>query len=369
MISVKNLTKEFLNAGELFRACDDVSFDVGVGEIYGIIGLSGAGKSTILRCLNLLEKPTSGAIFINGKDICKISNTELLALRKKVSMIFQGFNLFKQKTVFENIAYPLRLLKKNLIESGKVSSSKNFEKYLAERVNELASFIDLSDKLKSYPNELSGGQKQRVAIARALATEPKILLCDEATSALDPSNTKQVLNLIKKAVTKFNMTCIVITHQMEVAKTLCDRIAVMQAGKIIEENTVEELFQNPKTTLTKSFIGKLHSEPLDEVFSADSFSSENENFSGKLVRLTYSYKTVNLPVLNDCIKTHEVSINFLAGNINNLKTGQVGFMIVAVDGDDAEIKKALQFLRDNNVGVEIVNLQTSKAKNFNNGGI
>lgn len=357
MISVKSLTKEFSNAGKVFKACDNVSFDVKAGEIYGIIGLSGAGKSTLLRCLNLLEKPTSGEVFINGANICKLSNLELLTLRKKVSMIFQSFNLFKQKNVFENIAYPLRVSKKTILKSGKVHNNKSFEVFLKERVTELARFIDLNDKLQAFPNELSGGQKQRVAIARALATEPKILLCDEATSALDPSNTMQVLSLIKKAVTEFNMTCVIITHQMEVAKTLCDRIAVMQDGKIIEENTVEELFQNPKSSLTKSFIGKLHSEPLEELFSADSFSDENKNFAGELVRLTYSDKTVNKAVLNTCIKNYNVSINFLAGNINNLKTGQVGFMVVAIDGDASEIKAALKFLQDSGVTVDIVKIK------------
>lgn len=362
MISVKNVTKSFFNATKVFKACDNISFEVKAGEIFGIIGLSGAGKSTLLRCLNLLERADSGDIFIDGKNICTLKRTELLAVRKKVSMIFQAFNLFKQKCVFDNIAYPIRLARRSLFASGKVSSAKEFDAYLKDTVQKLASFIDLSDKLKAYPSELSGGQKQRVAIARALAGEPKILLCDEATSALDPANTTQVLNLIKKAVREFNMTCVVITHQMEVAKSLCDRIAVMQDGKIIEENSVEELFQNPKTALTKSFIGKLHSEPLEELFSAESFSNENKNFDGELVRLTYSNKTVNKAILNDCIKNYDVRVNFLAGNINNLTSGQVGFMIIAIDGLADERKKALQFLLDNGVSVDVLNLENASGK-------
>lgn len=366
MISVKNITKEFSSAGKTFKACDNISFEVKSGEIFGIIGLSGAGKSTLLRCLNLLEKPTSGEIYIDGQNICTLRTAELLRLRKKVSMIFQSFNLFKQKSVFENIAYPLRISRKDILIDGKKITNAAFEQYVREKAERLASFVGLHAKLYAYPNELSGGEKQRVAIARALASEPEILLCDEATSALDPANTKQIVGLIKKAVAEFNMSCVLITHQMEVAKTLCDRIAVMESGKIIEENTVEGLFQNPKTALAKSFIGKLQSEPLEELFSIENFSKAQGTFVGELVRLTYSAKTVNEPVLNDCIKQYPVSINFLAGNINNLKTGQVGFMIVSISGERNEIERALQFLEQHGVGVEIINFNDAHTQNKKN---
>ncbi|MBS5776599.1 methionine ABC transporter ATP-binding protein, partial [Finegoldia magna] len=231
MIEVLNLKKTFNTSEKEFNAVDDVSFKVNKGEIYGIIGLSGAGKSTLVRLLNRLEEPTSGKVVIDDVDITSLKQKELLEARKEISMIFQHFNLFNQKNVYENIAYPLKLqnIPKNEIE---------------KRVNELLDFIGLRDRAKSYPSQLSGGQKQRVAIARALSTNPKVILSDESTSALDPQNTQQVLEILRKSVDKYKTTIIMITHQMEVAKDVCDRIAVMENGKIIEENSVEELFKN-----------------------------------------------------------------------------------------------------------------------------
>ena len=244
MIEVSHLVKEFSNDGKVFRAVDDVSFQVQKGEIYGIIGLSGAGKSTLVRCLNRLEEPTSGKIFIDGVDMVALNKKELLNQRKDIGMIFQHFNLFLQKTVYDNIAYPLEI-------------QKWPKEKIKARVEELLDFIDLKDKRGVYPSSLSGGQKQRVAIARALATSPKILLSDEGTSALDPINTRMVVETLKKTVKDLNTTIIMITHQMEVAKDICDRIAVMENGKIIEENTVEELFRAPKTKQTQNFISSL----------------------------------------------------------------------------------------------------------------
>lgn len=265
MIEVLNLKKTFNTSEKEFNAVDDVSFKVDRGEIYGIIGLSGAGKSTLVRLLNRLEEPTSGKVIIDDVDITSLKQKELLEARKEISMIFQHFNLFNQKNVYENIAYPLKLqnIPKNEIE---------------KRVNELLDFIGLRDRAKSYPSQLSGGQKQRVAIARALSTNPKVILSDESTSALDPQNTQQVLEILRKSVDKYKTTIIMITHQMEVAKDVCDRIAVMENGKIIEENSVEELFKNPKTDVTKNFIRKLIEEDEEEIITDD--------FKGDVVRLT-----------------------------------------------------------------------------------
>ncbi|MFR6598295.1 MAG: methionine ABC transporter ATP-binding protein, partial [Finegoldia magna] len=263
MIEVLNLKKTFNTSEKEFNAVDDVSFKVDRGEIYGIIGLSGAGKSTLVRLLNRLEEPTSGKVVIDDVDITSLKEKELLEARKEISMIFQHFNLFNQKNVYENIAYPLKLqnIPKNEIE---------------KRVNELLDFIGLRDRAKSYPSQLSGGQKQRVAIARALSTNPKVILSDESTSALDPQNTQQVLEILRKSVDKYKTTIIMITHQMEVAKDICDRIAVMENGKIIEENSVEELFKNPKTDVTKNFIRKLIEEDEEEIITDD--------FKGDVVR-------------------------------------------------------------------------------------
>ena len=230
MIEVKNLVKDFKNNNLTFRAVDDVSFKVEKGEVFGIIGLSGAGKSTLVRCLNRLEEPTSGKVIIDNLDLIDLDEKSLLEARRDIGMIFQNFNLFNQKTVYENIAFPLEIsgIEKDEIEN---------------RVYEMLEFVDLLDKKDSYPSNISGGQKQRVAIARALATRPKILLSDESTSALDPENTEQILALLKSSVEKYNMTIIMITHQMEVAKNICQRIAVMEEGKIIECDTVKNIFK------------------------------------------------------------------------------------------------------------------------------
>lgn len=334
MIEVKNLTKEFSLEDKKFKAVDDVSFKVAGGEIYGIIGLSGAGKSTLVRCLNRLEEPTSGTILIDDKDITSMTKEELLKERKDISMIFQSFNLFNQKTVFENIAYPLEIANtpKSEIES---------------RVNKLLEFVDLTEKKNSYPSEISGGQKQRVAIARAIATRPKVLLSDEGTSALDPANTKQILELFRKIVKELNTTIIMITHQMEVAKDICDRIAVMENGKIIEENTVKGLFAKPKNKRTLSFIENL-------IEPDESFSWKNLETKGKLLRLSYDEENSKKPVLSNLIKSFDIPINLIQGKINSVIGDSLGYMIIEVLGDNEEVGKVLDYLEENNVKVEVL---------------
>lgn len=335
MIEVSHLVKEFSNDGKVFRAVDDVSFQVQKGEIYGIIGLSGAGKSTLVRCLNRLEEPTSGKIFIDGVDMVALNKKELLNQRKDIGMIFQHFNLFLQKTVYDNIAYPLEIQKwpKEKIQA---------------RVEELLDFIDLKDKRGVYPSSLSGGQKQRVAIARALATSPKILLSDEGTSALDPINTRMVVETLKKTVKNLNTTIIMITHQMEVAKDICDRIAVMENGKIIEENTVEELFRAPKTKQTQNFISSLReSDDPDQ-------SLDLTKYKGRVLRLSYDDHTVDQPILSRCIKDYQVDVNLLSGNMNRLDVKDFGYMIVEVLGPDQQVDQALDFMKEAGVYVEVL---------------
>lgn len=334
MIDVKNLVKEFQVENHTFRAVDDVSFHVNKGEIFGIIGLSGAGKSTVVRCLNRLEEPTSGKITIDGVNITALNEKELLTERKDIGMIFQSFNLFHQKTVYENIAYPLEIMG---VEKSQIK----------ERVMELLKFIDLEEKINSYPAEMSGGQKQRVAIARAIATKPKILLSDEGTSALDPANTKQVILLLKKIVKELGMTIIMITHQMEVAKDICDRIAVMEAGKIIEENTVKNLFSAPKHKRTLSFIQTLQEEPDGDILNP-------EDFQGTLFRLVYKDETTKNWILNDCIKKFDINVNVLAGKINTINDNAVGYLIIEMLGDEEEILKAKKYLQDKDVKVEVI---------------
>lgn len=335
MIKVKNLVKEYKIDGETFRAVDDVSFEVEKGEVFGIIGLSGAGKSTLVRCLNRLEEPTSGTIDLNGVNLNDLNNDELLEARRNIGMIFQSFNLFNQSTVSENIAYPLEIIGKNKNE-------------IEKNVEEMLEFVDLQDKRNAYPSEISGGQKQRVAIARALSTRPKILLSDESTSALDPANTEQILNLLKSSVKKYDMTIVLITHQMEVAKNICDRIAVMENGKIIECDTVENIFNFPKTARTKSFIKSLPDAVEDSVYTVN-------GFEGKLFRLSFSGESAKKPIVNDLMKHSKCKVNILSGNINTLSTGEIaGYLTVELAGAEEDIEDALMKLSDENVMVEVL---------------
>lgn len=335
MIKVKNLVKEYKIGGETFRAVDDVSFEVKKGEVFGIIGLSGAGKSTLVRCLNRLEEPTSGTIDLNGINLNNLQTQKLLEARRNIGMIFQSFNLFNQSTVYENIAYPLEIIGLNRDE-------------IEKNVDELLEFVDLQDKRNAYPSEISGGQKQRVAIARALATRPKILLSDESTSALDPANTEQILNLLKDSVKKYDMTIVLITHQMEVAKNICDRIAVMENGKIIECDTVENIFNFPKTSRTKSFIKSLPDAVEDSVYTVN-------GFEGKLFRLNFSGESAKKPIVNDLMKHSKCKVNILSGNINTLSTGEVaGYLTVELSGSEEDIEDALMKLSDENVMVEVL---------------
>lgn len=330
MIEAKNLTKEYHVDGQRFKAVDNVSFEVDKGDIFAIIGLSGAGKSTLVRLLNRLEEPDEGNVLIDGVDIMSLREKELLEIRKRIAFIFQNFNLFNQYSVIENVMYPLNL------------TNKKIDKKKAAQ--EVLDYVGLISKEKAYPKELSGGQRQRVAIARALVTRPEIILSDEATSALDPESTRIITDLYKRARDDFETTTIMITHQMEVAKDTSNKIAVMEKGRIIESNSTVELFRSPKSKLAQSFVKK----------AAPSNIIDISNFEGIVKRLSYTKRTVNTPVLNDTIKKFDVNINLIEGNINNISDDQVGYMIVEFKGEDAEIFKALQFLKEHNVEISEV---------------
>lgn len=330
MIEAKNLTKEYHVDGQRFKAVDNVSFEVDKGDIFAIIGLSGAGKSTLVRLLNRLEEPDEGNVLIDGVDIMSLREKELLEIRKRIAFIFQNFNLFNQYSVIENVMYPLTL------------TNKKIDKKKAAQ--EVLDYVGLISKEKAYPKELSGGQRQRVAIARALVTRPEIILSDEATSALDPESTRIITDLYKRARDDFETTTIMITHQMEVAKDTSNKIAVMEKGRIIESNSTVELFRSPKSKLAQSFVKK----------AAPSNIIDISSFEGVVKRLSYTKRTVNTPVLNDTIKKFDVNINLIEGNINNISDDQVGYMIVEFRGEDAEIFKALQFLKEHNVEISEV---------------
>lgn len=251
MIEFKNITKHFLMKKNSVHALNDVSFQIDDGEIFGIVGFSGAGKSTLVRMINGLEKPSSGQVLVDGNDLGKLNKKELRAMRKQIGMVFQQFNLLNSKTVYENVAMPLIL-------------NKEDKQVIDKRVKEMLAFVELSDKLQSYPDQLSGGQKQRVGIARALAMNPKILLCDEATSALDPKTTDSILDLLKKINDDLGITIVIITHEMHVIEKICDHVAVMEKGSVIETGKVQDVFSAPQQAITKDFINMVVKEDVPE---------------------------------------------------------------------------------------------------------
>ncbi|KZD39813.1 methionine ABC transporter ATP-binding protein [Bacillus cereus] len=326
MISFNNVSKVYESGGQSVHAVEGVTLSVEKGEIFGIIGFSGAGKSTLLRLVNMLERPTAGTISIDNKDITSLSTKELRKLRQRIGMIFQSFNLFNSRTVFGNIAYPLKLAKvpKNEIK---------------ERVNELLKFVGLEDKANNYPEQLSGGQKQRVGIARALATSPDILICDEATSALDPETTTEILNLLKKVNREYNLTILLITHEMHVVKEICHRVAVMEKGKVIEEGKLFDVFTQPKTKTTQNFVRSVINDHLPE-----SVLAKIQN-GGQIYRLTFTGEETSQPVLSYIAKNYNVDVNVLYGNIIELQNVLFGNLLVELQGEQREIQKALQHLR------------------------
>lgn len=334
MLELKEVSKSFQTPDGVIQAVQDISFKVDAGEILGLIGLSGAGKSTLIRCVNLLERPDSGKVFFAGEDLTLLSPEELRNRRQKIGMIFQHFNLFAQKTVFDNIAYPLKLQGKSKEET-------------AARVKELLGFVELTDKTNAYPAELSGGQKQRVAIARALATSPQLLLSDEGTSALDPATSIMILDLLRRTVDELKISVVMITHQMEVARRICDRVAVMEDGKIIEENTVRELFLEPKHPRTIALIRSLDEErPLSDL---SAFVDDN------IYRLGFSGGEVARPLISEVSRKFGLDINLLAGDINLLQDEQLGWLAVSFPKEEpVKVAQALVFLQEQNIHISKV---------------
>lgn len=345
VIRVEHLNKSFLLDKTVIHAVNDVSFSVDEGEVFGLIGLSGAGKSTLVRCLNLLERPDSGEVWFDGLNLVEQDGSILREKRSRMGIIFQHFNLFMRKTVWENVAYPLRIAGKRTKE-------------LTPRVEELLDYIGLKAHARSYPAELSGGQQQRVGIARALAMSPRLLLSDEATSALDPVNTELVLSLLRKVVDDLGIAVVLITHQMEVAKALCDRIAVMENGRIIEENTVEELFLRPRHAVTRHMT-----RGFDEDMSLEHLT---ELISAPVYRLGFRTQSVTRPLISGISRRFNVDANILAGNINALVGGDVGYLVVSFEGDETAVRSALSSLHED--GVEILKLEPTNGHN-NGAGI
>ena len=341
MIKLEHINKSFEIGGKTVQAVKDVSLKIRQGEIFGIIGFSGAGKSTLVRCINLLEKPQSGRITIDNEDITNYSGLKLRQLRQKIGMIFQHFNLMPSRTVFENIELPLKLT---------ALSSEN----RARKVNELLELVGLTDKAQNYPSQLSGGQKQRVAIARALANDPKVLLCDEATSALDPQTTHSILQLLKEVNARLGLTIVVITHQMEVIKEICDRVAVMQNGQVVEKGNIVDIFSNPQAPITKSFI-----QAADNFETFNDLIRLNSSITGihpdqPVWFLTYRGSVAGEPLMSELYRCFEVKANIIYGNIDYFKECIVGKLGVAIEGEAEKIAQAKAFLIEQKVRVEVL---------------
>lgn len=341
LIQLKHITKTFKTKDGDVHAVKDVSLDVKEGEIFGIIGFSGAGKSTLVRCINLLERPESGEVIFDGTDLLKISEKELRSERQKMGMIFQHFNLMRSRTVYENIAFPLHHMKVD-------------KETIHTRVMELLKLIDLVERKDSYPSQLSGGQKQRVAIARALATRPKVLLCDEATSALDPQTTQSILQLIKRINEQLKLTVIMITHEMAVVKEVCDRIAVMENGNIVEEGDIVSVFTNPQMPVTKNFINTTNNlGKIDELIESDHplvHLEENQ----QLVKLQYQSSNTSEALISKLSRDYNVDCSIIFGNIEVIRQTPIGTLITIFTGDAKDIKAALNLCKENDVDVEVL---------------
>ena len=354
LIKIRNLVKKYkLNNGQELLAVNNVNLDIEQGGIYGIMGLSGAGKSTLIRLLNRLEEPTSGEIFVKhevidkkgkkslgyeDKNILNFNVRMLREYRKKTGMIFQHFNLLNSRNVAGNVAFPLEIARWK-------------KRDINKRVDELLEIVGLSDKKLNYPEQLSGGQKQRVAIARALANNPQLLLSDEATSALDPRTTNSILELLKDINQKFGITIILITHQMEVIKKICNKAAIMSDGEIIEKGETREIFLNPKTELAKEFVQNISHE---EFRTEEEIKNREEN-TGKLrLRLKYNEEQVNESYITQIIRKYDVEVNILGGFIDKVGDIIVGNLLIEISANEEKAKDIIEWLKENKIDLEVV---------------
>ncbi|WP_188206607.1 methionine ABC transporter ATP-binding protein [Alkalibacillus aidingensis] len=338
MISIKNLSKQFKTKHQTVQAVDDVSIDIEKGEIYGVIGYSGAGKSTFIRLINRLEDPTEGEILLEDRDIARLRKGDLRKERQKIGMIFQHFNLLWSRTVFENISFPLEI-------AGVPREERE------RKVMELIELVGLKGREKSYPSQLSGGQKQRVGIARALANDPTVLLCDEATSALDPETTDDILDLLVSINEKLNLTIILITHEMHVIQKICHRVAVMEQGKVVEQGDVLDVFVKPQAKTTKRFVQQLS--PLEhQKEHLQEFINDRED--SEVVKLHFIGNNAKRALISEVSKKLDVAINILQGSISPTQEGAYGTLYVEINGEARLIKEAVDFIQSSGVEVEVL---------------
>ncbi|MDD3266958.1 MAG: ATP-binding cassette domain-containing protein [Burkholderiales bacterium] len=340
MIKVSNLFKSYKVKKKQHSVLDDISFEVGAGQVYGIIGRSGAGKSTLIKCLNLLEVPDSGSIMIDGVDITKISAKELRKERQQIGVIFQHFNLLSSKTIFENIALPL------------VLQSNYSKEEIKEQVNKMLQLVGLQDFANKYPASLSGGQKQRVGIARALITKPKLLLSDEATSALDPQTTASILELLLEINQKLGITIVLITHELEVVRKICDKVAVIDSGKIIEEGDSAAILLHPKEALTRKLVieegFELYLENVKDFYSFEKSSERH------IILLSFIGENTYQPVLSNISKATDCHFSILRGELDRIKNTPFGQLLIEFQGSESALATAKNILKEMNVHYEII---------------
>ena len=342
MIKLSHIEKTYDSPSGPVKALRGIDLTIGRGEIYGIIGLSGAGKSTLVRCINMLERPTAGQVFVDGREMTALTPAELREARKSIGMIFQHFNLLSSATVYDNVAFPLKL-------AGMPAED------IRQRVEPLLKLVGLEAKAHQYPSQLSGGQKQRVGIARALASEPKVLLCDEATSALDPQTTKAILDLIRNINKKLRLTVVVITHEMQVIKEICDKVAVIDKGVIAEQGSVLDVFTNPQQPITKEFISVLLSNELPAAFRGGKISAEPVPGACLLLRLTFIGESADNPVIAGMIRRFpQVETTLLFGSLDQIKATPFGRMIIGLTGPQSEIDRALDYLKSQDLKEEVI---------------
>ena len=341
MIELQHIDKIYHTSSGDLHALKDINLTINEGEIFGIIGLSGAGKSTLVRCINMLERPTSGKVIVDGQEMTALGEEQLRKARQNIGMIFQHFNLLSSRTVFGNIAFPLEIqgLDKAAIQ---------------KKVEPLLDLVGLKDRADHYPSQLSGGQKQRVGIARALASDPKVLLCDEATSALDPQTTESILNLLRDINKRLHITIVMITHQMNVVKEICDRVAVIENGEIIEQGSMVDIFTNPQKATTREFVASIQHNDLPDFVRKLDIHKDYKAGDTALVSLSFIGDSAGEPIVSVLIKEYDTNVNILTANIENLQDTPFGTLLIEVEGDEAHLKKALDYLHERKVKDEVI---------------
>jgi D-methionine transport system ATP-binding protein len=340
MIQIEGLHKSFARDGVSTAVLQDLSLTVAKGEIFGIIGRSGAGKSTLIRCINMLERPSGGRVVVDGQDITALSGSALRDARRRIGMIFQHFNLLSSRTVFDNVAFPLEL-------TGMTKAQ------IEQDVLPLLDLVGLADKRSAYPAQLSGGQKQRVAIARALASKPSVLLCDEATSALDPETTQSILALLKDINSKLALTILLITHEMPVIKAICDKVAVLDKGLVVEQGPVFDIFTKPKADVTKLMVHDLIDRDLPD-WLVKKMGEFRGGAGNPILRITFSGPNANEPVIADLVKRFDVTLNILQANVDYIQGLPFGIIIVEAEGSQEAIDAAIAHVNSQNLKAEVL---------------